>query len=869
MEAFPEPLAFGPYQLHAKIAQGGMAEVLLGMSEKRAFDGEFLAIKKLLPHLNANKPFVNLLVHEAKIGVLLNHPGIVSVYDLGSHRSEFFLAMEYVHGKSLDRILERIQKKLSPRLSIELSTFIIMELLRALAFAHELKDNQERELNIIHRDISPGNILLGYRGEVKLTDFGIATAEHRLQPGFTQAALGKLSYMAPEQAVNDPVQRASDIYSLSVVFYELLTGQLPFQADSPAALYRKVVDGKMADLKITGPAISDGLRAIVTKGLNRSAKKRFQSAPEMFEVIADYFKSEHEIDFTSRTVRQYFRKKLTEALRASFEKEIVEEIMVIQSAMKYSNQIEFKSTAPIDLRKGLPTAEDVANEATVFQRDTSDEPTRHYPLSQEERKQILEGVSPKEVLAKASPSSQKYLSSHKTSEELPRLDLPASEEDDDPELLRRTIPVEQKILLSALDRDSKEALKHHKPKLEIASQAQLNSFEETTFSGVGKRKKVAIELPEENPNEENNEVTRGRNGSQVLEELEKLRTGETEIESDSSIDKTENISFSLESIAFVERLKRMAENLPRLIPSIRGLNRNSFRKYAIVALFVCLATIIWFASTQVHEIGFLPHHGLLPIQRISIVFIGEASQKSESKLFNSMEYPGPFPSIQRVEDFFNREFTRYTEQPGPVLKIDANPPLVVGHPLSKESAMAEYFKSNKIFRFLNQLKDNPKTPSESQTKPDSLIYIYLLPFDRVHQGNSAQADLLEWNHKLQQSSSMLSSRPKEAVIFGISHPSKRLEILEDLAEEIASLYGAKFKIEKGSGKLQLPIGLADPQQNPLYPQTQAELMARDIALSTTQTRPILGISELAIGPETAFELGWIDEVRKADLLRQK
>jgi eukaryotic-like serine/threonine-protein kinase len=312
MEAFPRPLEFGQYRLYAKVGSGGMAEVFLATCNRPELQNQFVAVKKLHGPLNANKPFVNLLVHEAKIGVLLGHPGIAEVYDLGSHKSEFFLAMEYIHGKSLDKVLQKVRDQACPLPTRDVATFVMFEILRALAFAHALKDIKGRELNIIHRDVSPGNILLEYKGNVKLTDFGIATAENRLHVEFSNVALGKLVYIPPEQAVNDPVVRASDLYSLSVVYYELLTGRLPFESESPSGLYRDIVAGKVEDLRSINPEVPKELSELIHKNLDKSARKRFQSAPEMFEAFHGYFLKKENLDFNSRATRAYFQKKLAE-----------------------------------------------------------------------------------------------------------------------------------------------------------------------------------------------------------------------------------------------------------------------------------------------------------------------------------------------------------------------------------------------------------------------------------------------------------------------------------------------------------------------------------------------------------------------------
>ncbi|MBN8555126.1 MAG: serine/threonine protein kinase [Deltaproteobacteria bacterium] len=596
MEAFPSEVTFGPYQLHAKIAEGGMAEVFLGTSKQVEYQGQFLAIKKLQTRLNSNKPFVNLLIHEAKIGVLLNHPGIASVYDLGSYKSEFFLTMEYVHGKSLDRILEKIQAGTGPKLSVEISTFIILEVLKALAFAHELRDSKGREMNIVHRDISPGNILLGYRGEVKLADFGIATAESRLQPGFSQNALGKLAYISPEQVVNDPVVRASDIYSLGVVFYQLLSGQLPFHAESANALYKKVIDGRITDLRMTGPTISPGLRDIVTQCLNRSPRKRYESAAQLYNVLIEHFKKEYELDFSTKAVRLYYKKKLSEHLRACFETEIVQEIDITQNALKRaSDREDFKVTAPQDLKRMADfSAEnvDLQAEATIVEADLTNESTRHFPFTENERSKMMKGATPKEVI-EASHQEKIVTGSQKVAAGVEGFDfttIPEYELAVEDSNMQR-ISVKDKLRISSLDKDQKETLKQQLPEIEIASEQDLEKFEIITFSGRQDAKDA--------------DPTHGMKRTDILRDFEKIKS-----EIDSS--RKSNITSKTEKIPIgkISGPQHVTSSIKRTSHPTERIDRNSYLEFRIhrgTALVIIAAAIV--GGTAV---GVLHYFHLIP-----------------------------------------------------------------------------------------------------------------------------------------------------------------------------------------------------------------------------------------------------------------
>ena len=480
MEALEPPLSFGPFKLFAKIDKGGMAEVYLGVhTQKKEFANELLAVKRLLPHLNANRPFINLLIHEAKIGVLLNHPSIASVYDLGNHKSEFFIALEYVHGKSLERILRRLREQNALDLiSYDLSAFIILEILRALTFAHDLKDSQDRDLHIVHRDISPGNILLSYRGEIKLTDFGIATAEHRLQPGFTQVALGKIAYLSPEQAVNDPVARTSDLYSLGVIFFQLLTGQLPYVAQNSQSTIRRILAGNCASPREINSKISVGLSDLIMRSISRNPKNRFQNAAEFYRSVVEISQKDLGVDFSSKISRAYYQKKISDLLKSQFKSDLPSETEVLQRAIhsfieNNEASVNERHTVPQDaagletLRKSEQRLKDyfgeAADEKTIVLDDYGDEATRMGTLTASDRELL-------QPLAVASGGS--HLPVRSQAAEVTRAANP-----DFPR-----IALNQKLKISSLEHTEREALASQLPKIEINSQASLDAFEESTLS---------------------------------------------------------------------------------------------------------------------------------------------------------------------------------------------------------------------------------------------------------------------------------------------------------------------------------------------------------------------------------------------------
>lgn len=847
METLPQAQVFGPYRLHAKIAQGGMAEVYLGTGQQKEFQGQFLAVKKLLPHLNTNKPFINLLIHEAKVGVLLNHPGIVSVFDLGSYRTDFFLAMEYVHGKSLDRVLERIKNGSAPKLPLEISTYIGLEVLRALAFAHQLKDAKSRDLHIIHRDVSPGNILLGYRGEVKLTDFGIATAEHRLQPGFTQTALGKLSYMAPEQAVNDPVVKSSDLYSLAVVLYEMFTGQLPFHADSANALYKKILDGKITDLRVTGPSLSAGLRDILTRCLNRSAQKRYQSAPELFSAIQKHFQQESEVDFSSRTIRQYYQKKLAEYLRLVFEKEIIHELGVIQNAFKTNAaDEEFKITAPQDLKRVKDFTSEIS-EHTQVAPDLADESTRHYPLTKDERNKIRSGLPPEEALKHADRMPPQSLTDpHFRGAGYDMTTIPEYDLVNEDSSLRR-ISVKDKLRISALDKDEKETLNQQIPDLEIETKQALEAFEQSTFSGI--------------PDVLDTEATGSMDRSAIFTDFEKIKADtNTDVDgipfAPENFDKPTNPKMSLEippPIQNISSRSAAASGAYQVITKKTAIEpiQNGRRKWLVAAvlfLLVAGAASTFFLSSF-SPVKSINAKALLPTQTISLILIRDEVPESAAPFLLSLVDKNHPDSLTQIESFYNREFKRYSSDGRPVLELRISDFSMAVQGLTKRFDAPSLLASSKLFHFFEEL--GFKRPKESP-----VLYIYFYAFDPNSSENPAFPDEFK------------GERPAHTgVVFAPSHPSMHVKIFENIAREIAFLFGAKDRRDATTGMPLVPEGLANPQERPLYPQTKAELMAKDIPINALQKRTVTDVSDIVIGAATAYELGWIDIKKRDELLK--
>ena len=268
----------GPYLLHKKVATGGMAELFLSDYVREDGFRRRVAVKRILPHLAQNPDFIRMFTREARLAALLHHPNVIQIFDYGKIGNAYFIAMEYIDGKDLGEILWALKQGLP----VDHAIYIISEICKGLDYSHSKRDDKTREpLDIVHRDITPQNLLISYQGEVKISDFGISKA--RSEPSFTQAGVikGKLSYLSTEQALGEPVDCRADIYALGLVFHETLTGKRVFQFASDLEAIRAIPKMEIEPLINVRPEVPEELNRIVMKCLERNKDLRYQSASEL------------------------------------------------------------------------------------------------------------------------------------------------------------------------------------------------------------------------------------------------------------------------------------------------------------------------------------------------------------------------------------------------------------------------------------------------------------------------------------------------------------------------------------------------------------------------------------------------------------
>lgn len=352
-----EPVKLGDYYLFDRVAVGGMAEVFKAVSYGVEGFERLFAIKRVLPNIAEDQEFVEMFVDEAKIAVQLHHANIGQIYELGKVDGTYFIAMELVQGRDLRTIFDLAQKGYGrpeggkEHLDIAMCCYAVIEVCEALEYAHNKRRADGEPLNLIHRDVSPQNIICSYDGEVKLVDFGIAKATGKANQ--TQAGIlkGKFGYMSPEQVRGRTIDRRTDVFSLAVVLYELLTLERCFQGESDFSTLDKVRKVDIRQPREINRQIPPALEQIMLKGLAREPEDRYQSAAELQEALQKYLYSTGEF---------YARKELSRFMRARFSADYDRDQARLLAFREYARQHipeAQKESAPVVAARPAPPAQ--------------------------------------------------------------------------------------------------------------------------------------------------------------------------------------------------------------------------------------------------------------------------------------------------------------------------------------------------------------------------------------------------------------------------------------------------------------------------------------------------------------------------------
>jgi len=277
---------FGRYRLVERLGEGGMGVVYRAVADGPEGFSRSVVIKRIRPELACDPAFRRMLVNEARLCALLNHPSIVQVQELGQHGNEYFLTMEYVDGVDLATVL-RVKTRRSEQIDLAAVCYLVCELASALAYAHDLTDEQGRPLSVIHRDVSPMNVMVTKLGAVKLLDFGIAKASDSIRDERTRtgAIKGKIGYLSPEQVDAREIDRRSDIFALGIVAYESLTQRRLFRGETDFHTMRMLREARVPPPSSLRAGVDAELDAVVLKMLARSPEDRFQTCDEVLHAL--------------------------------------------------------------------------------------------------------------------------------------------------------------------------------------------------------------------------------------------------------------------------------------------------------------------------------------------------------------------------------------------------------------------------------------------------------------------------------------------------------------------------------------------------------------------------------------------------------
>ena len=299
------------YRILERIAEGGMAEVFLAMSQGVGKVNKFVAIKRVLQR-HANNPELNQMFNdEAMATIQLRHSNIATVYDFGEEQGQCYLVMEFVDGKNVARFRQEIFQKRS-QLPIQFALYIARETAAGLSYIHQFKDLQTgRPMNLIHRDLSPHNILIGREGDIKIIDFGVAKSDFSESKTSYGTIKGKLAYLSPEQLLYQHVDHRTDLFSLGVILWELLTNQRLFNLQVQEEYFNQLREFKMPDPRPLNSKIDDRLYGILENLLQLKPANRYASAQALHKDLNHYL-NVHFPDFSSDQLGNYIRETLPE-----------------------------------------------------------------------------------------------------------------------------------------------------------------------------------------------------------------------------------------------------------------------------------------------------------------------------------------------------------------------------------------------------------------------------------------------------------------------------------------------------------------------------------------------------------------------------
>jgi serine/threonine-protein kinase len=275
------------YRVIEKLESGGMAEVFRAESEGLQGFRKQVAIKRVLPHLSSKKKFISMFLDEARLSAQLSHSNCVQVFDIGVGDAAFFIVMEFVDGANLKAIIEHLRKS-GKDFPVEAAVYICLEICKGLVYAHELTDSSGVPLHIVHRDMSPPNVLITKHGEIKIVDFGLAKANTQLEKSEPGIIKGKFSYLSPEAAMGQEVDLRTDVFAVGIILWELLAGQRLFLGDTDFQTVKKVQAAAVPSISAINKKVPAELEKIINKALARDPAHRYLDARSLGTELSNF-----------------------------------------------------------------------------------------------------------------------------------------------------------------------------------------------------------------------------------------------------------------------------------------------------------------------------------------------------------------------------------------------------------------------------------------------------------------------------------------------------------------------------------------------------------------------------------------------------
>jgi serine/threonine-protein kinase len=330
------------YTITERLDHGGMAEVFRGVAESMEGFKKSVAIKRILPNLTKNQKFVSMFLDEARLSLFLQHANIVQVFDISrTPDNAYFLVMEYVDGCNLKALVER-QKAKSKRIEVAHTIYMMMECCKALQYAHSLEHPETNEpLGIVHRDISPPNILLSKNGEVKLVDFGLAKANSQIESTDPGVVKGKFSYLSPEAASGLEVDSRADVFAVGIILWEMFTGRRLFYGDTDYQTVELVRQARVPSIAALNAEIEPELEQVVRKSLARDPDERYQNAGELGDALAQYLFSRR-MKVTARDIATLVKDTQVDMMRkrSAEPKESLIDALILDEMKKMTSLVE-------------------------------------------------------------------------------------------------------------------------------------------------------------------------------------------------------------------------------------------------------------------------------------------------------------------------------------------------------------------------------------------------------------------------------------------------------------------------------------------------------------------------------------------------